>query len=1245
MARIFLSYGHDDSVEIARILKAWLVERGHRVWLDEADLARRLSVDWEREIESEILDSDVFLALLSPRSVQPDSFCRNELAHAHDARKRIVPVMVRRCELPLRINTLQYLDLDGWERRDGLLHYLMDALVEAVECGVPEDPHQSDLRRQFPAIDFSEDFARHRCFAGRSEVFSRIDAWAHSPSASPVLFILGPPAIGKSALIANWVSKRLGVGAVHFCRHDRTSTRRLEDFARSVAAQILQLGLDGYAESLRSIKVDRLDPNSDEFFVRTVAAPLRDLPAGRSWTLAVDALDEAEPALANMLGRVWRDLPSNLRLLVTSRPGWQIEEKFPKPLVLDAASADNRRDLAAHVQAELSLGRLGERLRSSGADPNKIAEAIGARAEGTFLVAVEILRALTDGDLALDRLDEWPQGLGGLHRQYLERQFPHRDSFDVARMPLALHLSALEPVTDADVAEVCGQTVRTVQAAMDCLGSLMPESADGRRSAWHKSYFDWMSDLRAGDDFAVDLNDSHVRWAAWCESHLGKEYALRFAVAHRLISNDEIGARSLLCDWSYLRRRVRSGLIWQTIEETLQINELPDGRLDPVKAVEKVIRTKASELADDPGSFDSILASDLPIAALEGLSASIQFDHAVAVRVNRSRPTVERMRLIHPPFDHIGWVDYSPYGKLIATAILYAVNLWDSATGRHSRRLNAGEHILDCDWSPNGERIIAGTMGHKVHVWDVQSGNTIITLRGHTDWVHAVAYSPDGRTIASGSGDSTVRLWDAQTSEPLHSFGTRGRVVEISFSPDGRRVAALSHIALQLWDVETGELYGSLEAGEFDGGARLGYQMTYLADGRILFVADVFGHEQTIRIWDTENRPAFTTVLAGFEKINCLSLSRDQRRIAVSSTGGVVDIWVVSSWEKLGSYVAGCDAKRGISFAPDGHSFATQSYSDEVRVWDLQRKGSEVSMDHFGGIESLDISPDGRWLCGGTQADVVGIWDAQTGAPTKSMQHSTGHVWKVQFSPDGRQVSSGHWDGTYRIWDVESGAQTMEFASPTEAIYQAAFHRDGKILASCSEERLVRLWELETRKEIGVLDGHTAEVESLCFFPDGRRIASGSLDNTIRVWDLETKETLLLIDGFDGAIDKLAVSPDGKQALAGWWHETFFLFDPNTGVILRTFDGHEARVTSLAFSPDGRTIASAAYDRTIRLWDVESGKEAYRIHTDDANVHAVFDPSSPARLLAAVGRRIWVIQILPPGQLDMDIFALPLQAV
>jgi WD40 repeat protein len=35
----------------------------------------------------------------------------------------------------------------------------------------------------------------------------------------------------------------------------------------------------------------------------------------------------------------------------------------------------------------------------------------------------------------------------------------------------------------------------------------------------------------------------------------------------------------------------------------------------------------------------------------------------------------------------------------------------------------------------------------------------LLALKGHTDWVNAVACNPDGRLLAAGCGDGAVRVW------------------------------------------------------------------------------------------------------------------------------------------------------------------------------------------------------------------------------------------------------------------------------------------------------------------------------------------------------------------------------------------------------------------------------------------------------------------------------------------------------
>jgi WD40 repeat protein len=111
---------------------------------------------------------------------------------------------------------------------------------------------------------------------------------------------------------------------------------------------------------------------------------------------------------------------------------------------------------------------------------------------------------------------------------------------------------------------------------------------------------------------------------------------------------------------------------------------------------------------------------------------------------------------------------FTPDGTILAAQGVFAISLWDVASGALVRNLEGQTdpvYFQAMAMSPDGTHVASGSTDDLIRVWDAQTGTTLLSLKGHMEDGNAVVFSPDGTTLASAADDKTVKLWDVASAK------------------------------------------------------------------------------------------------------------------------------------------------------------------------------------------------------------------------------------------------------------------------------------------------------------------------------------------------------------------------------------------------------------------------------------------------------------------------------------------------
>lgn len=289
----------------------------------------------------------------------------------------------------------------------------------------------------------------------------------------------------------------------------------------------------------------------------------------------------------------------------------------------------------------------------------------------------------------------------------------------------------------------------------------------------------------------------------------------------------------------------------------------------------------------------------------------------------------------NPDFRWATRVALSPDGKHAVTAGIDLLRYWDLTAEKQIRIFGGNKNgYWSVGFSPDGRRVVAGGRNNNVYIFDVNTGELVHEMTGHTLEVWGALFTADGKQALTASWDQSIRVWDTATGKQVRAFkNVRDRVRCLALSPDGKMLAA-SHFAVdngpgvvRLWDVEKGTEIRAMKGHEKEVTS-----IAFSADGKML-VSSSF--DTTVRLWSVADGKELKRLKGHTHRIEGAAFTPDGKRIVscCADEDPTVRLWDVSSGKQLGESEKVNEGFLSLAVLSDGQRCLTTGKDGGIRLW------------------------------------------------------------------------------------------------------------------------------------------------------------------------------------------------------------------------------------------------------------------------------------------------------------------------
>ncbi|KAG2350120.1 WD40 repeat-like protein [Suillus weaverae] len=611
------------------------------------------------------------------------------------------------------------------------------------------------------------------------------------------------------------------------------------------------------------------------------------------------------------------------------------------------------------------------------------------------------------------------------------------------------------------------------------------------------------------------------------------------------------------------------------------------------------------------------------------------------------------------------------------------LRVWDLDTRKQVREPLLGHDaaVLRVAASADGRWIVSGGWNGSILVWEVATNKRDLkrvpmSFEGHKGGIQGVVFAPDSQTFASASEDETICVWKRETGKiVLGPLNVGSWALSVSYSLDGKKLAAGTQEHIIIWNTKTGEELLKIK--------QRAWRVAFTPDGLRL----VSGNRKDIRISDAATGDIIKQFDAHTDNFYSLAIAPNGTKFATTSFDKTTRFFDLTTFKLIGEPLEHPDVVSGLAFSEDSQLIATGcADKHQETIPDLPSQDDELPPRFFDDVRTdypprrSNHLPYGVLQRSAPQSQVMTLVNrlpfrrqSQQARPSAGHLHHPNKVthFLKQYLPFRRSIPS---PGQPQVVDVAAGRgkervivvsvphykkvhDTRRPPREEPVTYDTAQSDTTDVSSSSDVSAESSLMTSTTHEDDSLFkvsaffEGHESMVMDVTFIPGTRLLATCSDDKSIRVWDLDTWEQVgepLL--GHNTAVWRVAASPDGRWIVSSGENGSILAWEVATNKpSVHTFKSHTNTVLGVVFAPDSETFASASEDKTVCVWKRETGEialgplqvgsEAYSVSYSPngrklaagTEKHIIIWNAETGEELLKIEQRAWRVAFTPDG--------------